>query len=55
MVPVQLLHQRAGPVRNVGWRLYIVYDQHIWRGDLLADRMDGGAYQCSCSFVTVMV
>ncbi len=44
MVEVKLLHLRASVVWDVGWCVYIMYDQHLWCGDLLEDRVDGGMY-----------
>jgi len=42
MVEGKLLHLGAGVVRNLGWRVHIVHDQHLQRCHISANWMDGG-------------
>ncbi len=44
VVAVELLHLGAGSVRDVGWSLHVLHDQHLRSRHLPQDRLDGGVY-----------
>ena len=41
VVEVELLYLGTGLVWNVGWRVYVMHDQHLWCRHLSTNWMDG--------------
>ncbi|XP_032336727.1 solute carrier family 12 member 8 isoform X2 [Camelus ferus] len=46
------VHVGASAVRDLGWCVHVLHDQHFWGGSLLEDRLAGGKYRSAHGHVS---